>query len=197
MAKKKEPPELARRRLLARLQTARSDIDMTRQLAEAAMSRDLDKNDPGSWAFHHSVVICYCRPFTGNASVGKLGAKWEHFDDPRLEANHRALMIQRDEVVAHADLLWRPLMLVAPNTRLPSGLIAVNPMMMGVRPVLDPVAYPAVRDLCLDLLPRLTEAFEKCFLTLWPGGFTGPSEQLLPTEPAPDGRGITISVDRA
>ena len=43
---------------------------------------------------------------------------------------------------------------------------------------------------------RLLLAFEKCFLTLWPGGFIGPSEQLLPTEPALDGRGITISVDR-
>jgi hypothetical protein len=169
---------------------------MARQLAEAAMSRELDKADPVSWAFHHSVVICYCRPFTGNAQVGKLGVKWERFDDPRLQANHRGLMLQRDEVVAHADLRWRPLMLVGPNTRLPSGVIAVRPMLMGARPVLAPVAYAAVRELCSDLLPRITTAFEELFLALYPNGFHGPSEQLLATESAPDGRGISISVDR-
>lgn len=159
------------------------------------MSMTLGKEDPISWALHHAVVVCYGRPFKSNESLGRLGAKWERFGDSRLEANHRAILIQRDEVIAHAELRWRPLMLVGPNTRLPSGVIAVDPMLMGVRPVLDPKAYQAVHELCLDLLPRLAAAFEDDFRALYPEGFNGPSVPLLLTEPAPDGRGITISVN--
>ena len=192
--KPKDSPEQARRRRLARLQMARSDIDMARQMCETARSMELDKRDPMTWAFHHAVVVCYSRPFKSNRSLGALGAKWERFDTPRLEANHRAVMIQRDEVIAHAELQWRPLVLAAPNTRLPSGVITVNPMIVGARPILDPIAYPAVHELCLDILPRLTEAFNNEFLALYPDGFRGRSVQLLPTERAPDGRGITISI---
>ena len=63
-------------------------------------------------------------------------------------------------------------------------------------PILEPVAYAAVRELCSELLPRLTTAFDELFLTLYPRGFQGASEQLLLTEPPPGGRGISISVER-
>jgi len=169
---------------------------MARQLAESAMSRDLEKDEPESWAFHHAVVICYCRPFIGNKAIGRLSGKWEHFGDARLDANHHALTLQRDEVVAHTDLRWRPMMLVPPNTRLPNGVISVKSMLMGARPVLEPTAYRAVHELCLNLLPRLTEAFDELFLKLYPNGLQGPAEPLLPTTPEPEGRGITISVSR-
>jgi hypothetical protein len=188
------PSEQTQRKRLARLHTARSDIELAREMCEAAMSMELDKADPVSWAFHHAVVVSYGRPFTKNRPLGALGAKWQRFADPRLEAIHRSVMIQRDEVIAHADLRWRPVVLVGPNTQLPSGVIAVKPMIMGARPIYEAVAYPAVNEVCLDLVPRLTQAFDEQFHELYPAGFNGPSVQLLPTEPAPDGDGLTISI---
>jgi hypothetical protein len=160
-------------------------------MCETAMSTELSKHDPVSWAFHQAVVVSYARPFTSNRSVGALGAKWEKFSDPHLQETHRLVIQQRDEVVAHAELRWRPLVLVDRNTRLPSGVITANPAIVGLRPWLEPVSYAAVHRLCLDLLPRLTAAFNQEFLALYPGGFNGPPVQLLPTESG--GPGITIS----
>lgn len=189
--KSKEPPHEAKLRRLARLQVARADIDMARQMAEAANAMRLTKHDPTAWAFHYGVVVTYARPFKSNQSVGALEAKWSRFDDPALEANHRHLLTQRDEIVAHAELRWRPLVLTPPGTRLPNKVITVRPAIIGLRAILDPVSYPLVVQLCSDLLPRLNRAFDDLYLAMFPNGVQKPTHLLRTPEGEP---GVHLSL---
>jgi hypothetical protein len=165
---------------------------MARQLAEAAVAAKPSKHDPTTWAFHYAVVVTYGRPFKSNQSVGALEAKWNRFDDPLLQASHRHFLTQRDEVVAHSELRWRPLAIAPRGTRLPNNIITVQQSIVGARLILDPVSYPRVLELSEDLLPRLNGAFSELFQRLFPDGVQT-AVQLLPTPDNEPGMHIRVS----
>lgn len=192
--RERDTPDLARRRVLARLHLARSDIQATERLCERALTLELVSNEPTSWAFHNAVVVTYARPFVSNDSVGALGGKWRHFDDPHLQLNHDLVMQQRDEVVGHSEAHWRPIVVSGPGMQLPSGIITANSGLYEVHPVLAPISYEAVLMLCADLNPRLNAAFDEMFLKVFPGGYHGPPITLLPG-PREDEPGIRVAVN--
>ena len=175
-----DTPDLAKKRNLARLHLARSDIQTAQRLCEKALTLDLASNEPTSWAFHNAVVVTYARPFVSNDSVGALSSKWQRFDDPHLQLNHDLVMQQRDQVVGHSEAHWRPVVISGPGMQLQSGLVTAHSGLYELHPVLAPISYEAVLLLCADLFPRLNAAFDELFLKIFPGGYHGPPITLLP-----------------
>lgn len=174
------PDSLPQRRELARLGIARADIEATLQLCDAAIQSQLVDNTPLYWAFHNAVVVSYARPFSENYGIGALSTKWHTFSCDRLQVHHRLILDLRDEVVAHADLRRRPIHLVGRGTLLPDGHVTEAPMVAVARVGLNTDSYEAVRELCLDLLPRLNAAFDSAFLHLFPDGYDAAPLELVP-----------------
>jgi hypothetical protein len=181
----KEPSYEAKLRKLARLQLARADIDLARRLSEAALAADLDKREPAATAYFYAVVVTYGRPFKNNESVGALERSWNKFADPQLQVHHEHFLTQRDQAVAHSELRWHPLVLAPAGTRLPNKVIAARPKLVGARIILDPGSYVYVVELCADLVPRLTEAFDELFVSVFPDGIQKPIHLLRTPEGEP------------
>jgi len=168
-----------RKRELARLALARADMEVTVRLCDGATAAGLVDNDPVYWAFHNAVVVCYGRPFTSNEDVGALSEKWRKFSNERLQVAHDQILNLRDKVVAHADLVYRPIHVLAKGTELPNGVVTETMMITVGKIGLSIESYLAIRELAMDLLPRLNEAINEQCEVLFPHGYDGPPLQLV------------------
>lgn len=175
-----------RKQTLALYHVAREDIAHALAITEKALSTPggLDKHDLMSRVFQVAAVVTYARPFTRSDGIGRLEGEWTEFlGDVDLQRTHEKVMEQRHQVMAHADLKWRPLFLTPAGTTGPEGLTLTEPKIMSLKPSLEPVSYEAIRLLCLHLFPRLCTAFDALYLEIFPSGVGNEPVRLLPAAP--------------
>ncbi len=151
------------------------------RLCEFGFSAAPAPNDNLYWALSNAIVITYGRPFTDNEGLGPLGGKWERFSEDRLNELHKLTMDHRDEAVAHADLRHRTVRIHPQGSVMPNGLLGERMTITVERAGLGAGMYAAVRELCADLHPRLSEAINTELRQLY-GDYAGPSFELLPLD---------------
>lgn len=183
-----EDEELIKARRVARFAVARSDIEHAHRLCDYAETVELIKGHPLSLALQEAVIVSYARPFLHSRLSGKLAKRWSRFDDPHLQEMHQRVIKLRNSIVAHADQSYRRVSFYGAQVRLPNGIVVTEPKVGVDRAWLEPSSYRAIRNLCLDLEPRLTAAFNEAFLDWVPGGMLpGSSFQLALPPPPPKG----------
>src|SRR5205085_12335941 len=111
--------------------------------------------------------------------VGALSEAWSKFQDERLQTAHARVLDLRNKVVAHADLSYRPIHVLAPGTELPNGVVTDSMMIVVGKIGLNSESYVAIRELASDLLFRLNDAINAQFVALWPHDYDGPPLQLV------------------
>jgi len=84
------------------------DFEQARAIARIILDEDLHKNYPREnrillEALNSSMVVAYCRPFSGNRGIPDLPNRFVRSLTTAEKEIHEALMEDRKKVIAHSD----------------------------------------------------------------------------------------------
>jgi hypothetical protein len=160
---------------LFKLAIARSDV----HAACVACDHLLAIDDPPYTLYSTlvaAIVVSYARPFSQNRPLGPLPEQWGRFDDPARQKLHNEILEARNRLVAHSDLSERAVWVVPAGVELPNGTKRDHPTIVVRTPALRSDRVNAIRDLCLDLLGRLSEEIDELRGRTFPDASLGDDE---------------------
>ena len=156
--KEHAPSRSKQKKELYKLLIARSDVFSAHKTCTLLLNRVKGLGDELYAPLFHAAVISYGRPFVDNKSTGVLSKHWGEFQDSRLKNAHARIIKTRHELVAHSDLLARPIDII------PAGAVVADQLepsaKLGIK--ITSYYYPRshfidMHDTCVDLISRLTE----------------------------------------
>ena len=91
-----------KRRLWAAM-IAEDSFRKVRFSAQYYIDNSLHTTHPLHYTFLSSIVVNYCKIFSGGSTVPNLPDKFAKFDDTVLQLAHDALLVARNNIYAHPD----------------------------------------------------------------------------------------------